>query len=355
MSLSKHGAGAALLAAALFGAATPFSKLLLAHVGPSMLAALLYLGSGLGLWAFRRCTHAEAVVLPRAEAGWLAAAILCGGVIAPLLLMAGLQRVPASSAAMLLNAESVLTALIAWFVFRENFDRRILLGMLFIVAGALVLSLSGDSGWHSQPDASVLPILGACVAWAIDNNLSRKVSLSDASWVAMVKGLSAGMVNLVLALSLGASLPPLQTAALAGVLGFISYGASLTLFVLALRELGTARTSAYFSVAPFIGALLSVAILSEPVGMQLLVAGALMAVGVWLHLSERHSHEHTHDAIEHRHEHVHGDDPHHEHQHEVPVPPGTRHTHLHRHAPLTHTHAHFPDAHHHHAHPPPRD
>lgn len=352
MSQLKQGAGAALLAAALFGAATPFSKLLLEQANPWMLAALLYLGSGLGLWVFRRCTRAEAVRLSKPDAGWLAAAILCGGVIGPLLLIVGLQRVPAASASMLLNAESVLTALIAWFVFRENFDRRILLGMLFIVAGTLVLSTGGDSGSPLQPNASVLTILGACLAWAMDNNLSRRVSLTDASWLAMVKGLAAGSVNLLLALGSGAPLPPLQTAALAGSLGFISYGCSLTLFVLALRELGTARTSAYFSVAPFIGALLSVVMLSEPVGMPLLIAGALMAIGVWLHLTERHSHEHTHEAMEHSHEHVHGEDPHHEHEHDVPVPPGTRHIHLHRHAPLTHTHAHFPDAHHHHAHPP---
>lgn len=351
----KQGAGAALLAAALFGAATPLAKLLLDHASPWMLAALLYLGSGLGLWIFRRCTRAKPVTLSRSEAGWLAAAILCGGVIAPLLLMLGLQRVPAASASMLLNAEAALTALIAWFVFRENFDRRILLGMLFIVGGALVLSFGGEGGGYLQPDLSVVPILGACLAWAIDNNLSRKVSLSDASWIAMLKGLSAGLVNLALALSLGAPLPSAQTVALSSMLGLVSYGASLSLFVLALRSLGTARTGAYFAVAPFFGAILSVAILAEPVSLQLLIAGALMAIGVWLHLTERHSHEHTHEAMEHLHEHVHGDDPHHQHEHDEPVAPGTRHTHAHRHAPLTHTHAHFPDAHHHHTHDtPPR-
>lgn len=353
MSPLKQGAGAALLAAALFGAATPCSKLLLGHVSPSMLAALLYLGSGLGLWLFRRITRAQPVVLPRADAGWLAAAILSGGVIAPLLLMFGLARVPAASASMLLNAESVLTALIAWFVFRENFDRRILLGMMLIVGGALVLTVSADVGGFPQTDAAVLLVLGACLAWAIDNNLSRKVSLSDASWVAMVKGLCAGIVNLALAFWFGASLPATGSILLAGILGFLSYGVSLSLFMRALRYLGTARTGAYFSVAPFIGAVLSVIVLTEPVSLRLLIAGALMAVGVWLHLGERHIHEHSHEAIEHLHEHVHGDgDPHHQHEHAEPVPPGTRHTHRHRHAPLTHTHAHFPDAHHQHTHTP---
>lgn len=351
----KQGVGAALLAAALFGAATPFSKLLLDDASPWMLAALLYLGSGLGLWGLRRCTHASDVVLSRADAGWLAAAILFGGVIGPLLLMIGLQRLPAASASMLLNAEAVLTALIAWFVFRENFDRRLLLGMFLIVAGALLLGTGTDANWLPHWDTAALLILGACLAWAIDNNLTRKVSLPDASWVAMVKGMCAGMMNLVLALSFGTPLPSPGTVALAGVLGFISYGASLTLFVVALRSLGTARTGAYFSVAPFVGAMLAVMMLGEPVSLRLVAAGVLMGAGVWLHMSERHSHEHTHEAIEHSHEHVHGEgDLHHEHAHDEPVPPGTRHTHVHRHAPLTHTHEHFPDAHHHHAHNPPR-
>jgi drug/metabolite transporter (DMT)-like permease len=270
---------------------------------------------------------------------------LAGGVVGPVLLMFGLAGMPASGASLLLNAEGVFTALLAWFVFKENFDRRIALGMLAIVAGALVLSWPGDAQFGNLWPA--LAVLGACLSWGIDNNLTRKVSLADASWVAMVKGLAAGSVNLVIALALGASLPPAGMLAGSAVLGFFAYGISLMLFVVALRHLGTARTGAYFSVAPFFGALLAVVLLGEPVTPGLLLAGTLMAIGVWLHLSEQHAHSHRHEATEHEHEHEH--DMHHDHHaagEDLPI----RHTHRHRHAPLTHAHEHFPDEHHRHSH-----
>ena len=340
------GVAAALAAALLFGAGTPLAKLLLALADPWLLAALLYLGSGAGLWLTRRLRRAEAARPTRSEWGWLAAATLAGGVIGPVLLMTGLAALPAASASLLLNAEGVLTALLAWFVFKENVDRRIAFGMGCIVVGALVLSWPGDaplaSGWPT------LAVLGACLAWAIDNNLTRKVALTDASFIAMVKGLVAGATNLVLAWSLGSTLPAPSTVAAAAVLGFLSYGASLVLFVIALRHLGSARTGAYFSVAPFFGALLAVVLLGEALSVTLLVAGALMAVGVWLHLSERHEHEHAHEATEHSHAHVH--DEHHQHAHDGPVAAGVSHTHAHRHTAMKHQHAHYPDAHHGHKH-----
>jgi drug/metabolite transporter (DMT)-like permease len=193
-------------------------------------------------------------------------------------------------------------------------------------------------------------VLAACLAWAIDNNLTRKVSLRDATWVAMVKGLAAGSTNLVLALALGASWPALTVVAGAAVVGFASYGASLALFVLALRHLGSARTGAYFSIAPFFGAALAVA-LGEPLQAPLVAAGLLMAVGVALHLSERHEHWHAHERMQHTHDHVHGGgDGHHEHAHVPPVAPGTRHSHAHVHEPTAHSHPHYPDAHHRHEH-----
>jgi drug/metabolite transporter (DMT)-like permease len=202
------------------------------------------------------------------------------------------------------------------------------------------------AGWRPA-----LYVLAACFAWAIDNNVTRKVALADASWIAMVKGLVAGTTNLALALALGAQWPAPASVAAAALVGFASYGASLTLFVVALRELGTARTGAYFSVAPFFGAVVAVGLLGEPVTGTLLAAGALMAVGVALHLSERHEHSHAHEPLEHAHEHVHGrGDAHHDHTHEPPVAPGTRHSHPHRHEPLVHSHVHFPDAHHRHGH-----
>lgn len=343
-----RGVAAALAAALLFGAGTPLAKLLLAQADPWLLAALLYLGSGFGLALWRLVRRAPAVTLPAGEGRWLAAAVLAGGVAGPVLLMAGLARMPAASASLLLNAEGVFTALLAWFVFRENVDRRVALGMLAIVAGGAVLAWPGQAEWTGWQPA--LLVAAACLAWAVDNNLTRKVSLADATWVAMVKGLAAGGTNLVLALALGGSLPPLPVTLAAGLVGFASYGASLALFVVALRHLGTARTGAYFSVAPFFGAVLAVA-LGDPVTAPLLAAGALMAGGVALHLAERHEHWHVHEPLAHSHEHVHGaGDPHHDHVHEPPVPPGTRHSHWHAHEPLAHSHPHYPDAHHRHEH-----
>ena len=341
-----RGVWAALAAAALFGASAPFAKLLLPDTGPWLLAAILYLGSGLGIALVRRLRRAPAVRPTRREGGWLAGATLAGGVVGPVLLMTGLAAMPAASASLLLNMEGVLTALLAWFVFRENVDRRVALGMAFIVAGALLLSWPGDTsmvvGWPA------LAVLGACLAWAIDNNLTRKIALTDASFIAMVKGLAAGTTNLVIASALGATWPALPIVAGAALLGFVSYGASLVLFVVALRRLGTARTGAYFSVAPFFGALLAVGLLGESVGPALLAAGALMAVGVWLHLAERHDHDHLHEATEHTHAHQH--DAHHAHAHAPGASAAGPHTHIHRHEPVRHRHHHYPDDHHGHRH-----
>lgn len=334
-----------MVAAALFGAGTPMAKLLLADVSPWMLAALLYLGSGIGLTLLRVVRRAPKVRLPAGDRLWLAGAVFAGGVVGPVLLMFGLTGMPASGASLLLNAEGVFTALLAWFLFKENFDRRIAIGMLAIVAGAVVLSWPGEARFGGMWPA--LAVLGACLAWGVDNNLTRKVALNDATWIASVKGLAAGAVNLALALALGSSLPSLPALAGSMALGLAAYGVSLVLFVVSLRHLGTARTGAYFSVAPFFGAVLAVALLGESVTPTLLAAGALMALGVWLHLTEQHAHAHTHEPIEHEHEHEH--DEHHAHEH----PGGAtalRHSHRHRHAALTHSHDHFPDEHHRHVH-----
>lgn len=341
----QPGVIAALGAALLFGAGTPFAKLLLGSVSPWLLAGLLYLGSGIGLTLYRRLKRSAAVKLPRSEILWFSGAIVAGGIVGPVLLMLGLSGMPASGASLLLNAESVFTALLAWFAFKENFDRRIAWGMGAIVAGALVLSWPGEARFAGLWPA--LAVLGACFAWGIDNNLTQKVSLTDASWIASIKGLVAGTVNLVLAFALGAAWPPLPDLAGAMIIGFLAYGVSLVLFVVGLRHLGTARTGAYFSVAPFFGAVLAIA-MGETLTVPLLIAAALMLLGVWLHLSERHQHEHAHEVLEHAHEHTH--DAHHQHAHDIPVAPGTKHSHSHRHEKLTHTHTHFPDAHHRHPH-----
>lgn len=342
----QPGIPAALGAAVLFGGSTPLAKLLLGSISPWLLAGLLYLGSGVGLMLYRLLSRAPRVHLPLQETGWLLGAVLAGGVVAPVLLMLGLTGMPASGASLLLNAEGVFTALLAWFAFHENVDRRIALGMAAIVCGAGVLGWTGEARFGAL--WPTLAVLGACLAWGLDNNLTRKVSLNDAVWLAATKGLVAGTVNLVLALVLGSTWPALPLLAGTLLLGLLAYGVSLTLFVVALRHLGTARTGAYFSVAPFFGAVLAIILLGEPVTLPLLLAGALMAFGVWLHLTEHHQHEHHHALLEHTHEHTH--DGHHQHTHAAPITPGTRHSHWHRHEPLTHTHAHFPDAHHQHGH-----
>lgn len=341
----------ALLSAALFGASTPLAKLLLGSVSPLLLAAVLYLGSGLGLgaWLMLRALapRKERIApLARADWPWLAGAIAAGGIVGPVLLMFGLAQTEASSASLLLNLESVFTATFAWVVFRENVDRRVFLGMLAIVAGGVVLS------WEQLPRAAgvagPLLVAAACIAWALDNNLTRRVSGGDAATLACLKGLAAGGVNLAIALLSGAVMPTGVLLAAAGAAGFLGYGVSLVLFIIALRGLGTARTGAYFAVAPFFGAALALVLLGERPAAPFWVAGSLMALGVWLHLTERHEHEHAHEALEHAHPHLH--DEHHRHAHDFPWDGREPHTHPHRHAPLRHAHPHYPDLHHRHPH-----
>ena len=350
-SLSWPGAPMALASAALFGASTPLAKLLLgAGVHPWLLAGLLYLGSGLGLGAFylaRRGLGAPASEAPlrRNDLPWLGLVVLTGGVIGPVLLMLGLARTAASSAALLLNLEALATMAMAWLVFRENVDRRLLAGAAAILGGAVLLSWSGGP---SGVGLGALAIAGACLAWGVDNNLTRKLSSADPVQIAAIKGVVAGAVNLALAFGHGAHLPDLGSVAGAAIVGFFGYGVSLVLFVLALRHLGTARTGAYFSTAPFLGAALALLIFHEPVTPELIGAAILMAIGVYLHLSERHEHEHAHEALAHEHRHTH--DVHHRHAHGPGQPADEPHTHWHRHAPLRHKHPHYPDLHHRHDH-----
>jgi len=342
------GVPLALAAAILFGASTPFAKLLVGAINPQLLAGLFYLGAGaglglvLGIRSILGVRSSEAP-LRRADAPWMIAIVAFGGIIGPLFLMLGLARTSATSGSLLLNLEGLATMGIAWVVFRENVDRRLLLGAASILAGAAALSWRGQG---VRVDEGGLLIAAACLAWGIDNNLTRRLSAADPVVIALIKGVAAGSVNLALALLLGARLPSLGAASAALVVGFCGVGLSLVLFILALRHLGSARTGAYFSLAPFLGAVIAIALIHEPITPQLILAGVLMAFGVWLHLTERHAHEHTHEAIEHEHAHVHDD--HHRHVHE-----GTAtepHSHWHRHEPLRHRHAHYPDLHHRHEH-----
>lgn len=318
-----------------------------------MAAGLFYLGSGIGLGIGiigRRLRRTAASAgsgngIRKAELPWLVGAIAAGGVAGPALLMLGLSSTPAVTSALLLNLEGVLTAVIAWVVFRENVDLQVFLGMVAIVAGGVMLS------W--RPGAAGLPsgallIVGACLCWAIDNNLTRKVSTNDAMVIACLKGLIAGPVNLGIAFISGAPLPAATAMGAAMLTGFAGYGVSLVLFVVALRHLGTARTGAYFSVAPLFGVALSLLIWPELPPLTFWIAAASMALGIWLHVRERHAHTHTHEQFDHTHRHSH--DEHHQHEHDFPYAGDEPHTHAHAHLPTSHSHAHFPDIHHRHLH-----
>ena len=349
--VGSKGVAYALTAALLFGAGAPAAKPFLSGTSAQLLAGLLYLGSGTGLllyWLARRGSRlATEAPLCRADLPWLSGAVVSGGILGPLLLMAGLARTPASAASLLLNLEGVFTAGLAWLVVREHVHRRIVLGMLAIVVGGAVLSWDGRVAWGGI--GGPLLVAGACLAWAVDNNLTQRIAASDPVQITLLKGLVAGATNAGLALALGAVWPTAPVAVGAMVVGFLSYGVSLVLYVRALRELGTARTGAYFSLAPFIGAALAVVVWREPITAALLLAALLMALGLWLHLTERHEHAHDHGTLEHAHAHRH--DVHHQHQHGPDDPPGEPHNHPHRHGPVTHAHPHYPDIHHRHPHP----
>jgi len=336
----------ALAAALLFGASVPFAKVLTRDLSPILLAGLLYLGSGAGLYAARgiRDRRFALPALSSKEWCWLTGAIALGGVVGPILLITGLGRTSAADASLLLNLEAVFTAVLAWIVFGENADRRVVLGMALIVAGSVVLGWPEQDSSTSGTVPGALAVALACLCWAVDNNLTRAVSGSDAVFIAGTKGLVAGVTNLALAFALGAKVLSWPLAVFAMAIGLGGYGISLVLFVVALRGLGSARTGAYFATAPFMGAVIAILALHEPVTSGFWLAAALMSAGVWLHLTERHDHAHTHTPMVHTHAHAH--DSHHQHAHDFPWDGREPHSHEHRHEPITHRHPHYPDLHH---------
>ncbi|HEX8012158.1 MAG TPA: DMT family transporter [Casimicrobiaceae bacterium] len=341
----------ALAAAILFGASTPLARGLTGALDPAWLAGFLYAGSGLGLsavFALRSALGRAGAVTPltRRDLPWLAGAIASGGIVAPLLFTFGLRATSGATASLLLNLETVFTVTLAWLAFREHYSLRVVVGMALIVTASALL------GWGERDLAGVgwgAPLIAlAGLGWALDNNLTRRIAGSDAVSIAMAKGLCGGAVNLLLAAALAGPAPAAAPAVAAGVVGFLGYGVSLVLFVVALRGLGTARASAYYATAPFFGVAVAFAVLAERPGGLFWGALALIALGVWLHLTERHSHPHVHGATAHDHPHRH--DEHHRHEHDFPWDGIEPHAHPHVHEPLTHAHAHFPDLHHRHGH-----
>ncbi len=338
----------AISAAVLFGASTPFAKLLIDEFPPILLAGVLYLGSGIGLLLFRIVKDKgwKATGLKGAGWFWLIGSIIFGGILAPTLLMLGLLQSSAAMASLLLNFEGVLTAVLAWVIFKEHTDKRMIIGMLLIVVGGVVLvlpnHLSSDS-WFSS-----VMIIFACLCWGIDNNLTRNISASDSLFIAGSKGFFAGAVNVTLGLMIGLTLPSLLNISYAMLIGFLGYGISLVLFVLALRGLGTARSGAYFSTAPFIGAAIAIIFFNDVTSISFWIAAIFMMAGVWIHLTESHSHKHSHEKLNHNHFHHH--DAHHQHKHDFEWDNSKPHAHAHQHEKITHSHQHYPDIHHRHDH-----
>ncbi len=343
------GVPAALASALLFGVTTPVAKQLLAGTHPLLIAGLLYVGSGIGVSALRLVQDRgwSATGLAAGDWPWLALSTLVGGIVAPALLMMGLARADAAAASLLLNLEVVFTAALAWVVFREPAGLRVVVGLGAIFAGGLLLVW--PARFSSGGDLSaMLAIVMACFCWALDNNVTRRISASDARVLAAIKGLVAGLTSTGLALALGASLPPASHVLATLVIGFLGYGLSLVLFIVALRQLGTARASAYFATAPFIGAGAAMFLYGQPGVGAFWLAASCMGVGVWLHVTEHHEHEHTHEPLSHSHAHKH--DAHHRHGHDFDWDGNEPHTHAHGHGGLRHRHAHFPDIHHRHGH-----
>ncbi len=337
--------------AILFGASAPIAKTLVADLTPVALAGLLYLGAFVGLFlflfvarAFAPRTRKNVEPLRRADLPYLAGAIASGGVIAPILLLTGLLTVTGYASSLLLNLEGVATALIAWLAFRERVGRRVWIALAFMTAAGALLTLEAGNGGTSALGAGLIAL--AMVFWGLDNNLTRQISERDPRQIAMLKGLVAGSVSLGLAFLLG-QIPPLGMETLTALLlGSLSYGVSLVLFILALGELGSARTGAFFTLGPFVGAALSVLLLSESPDLLLVPAGAFMALGAYLLLTERHAHPHRHERVVHTHVHV-ADA---RHQHEHPMDMEGAHEHEHTHEEERHAHEHLPDFEHRHRH-----
>jgi drug/metabolite transporter (DMT)-like permease len=334
-----------LTAAALFGASTPASKLLLNEsVGPLMLAGLLYLGAGLATLPSARSGGSPVRRRSPSNLRRLLGAVLFGGVIGPIALMLGLSAAPSASVSLWLNLETTATAVLAWAFFRENLGWRAwLANALVVVAGVL---LASPEGFSLAPSA--LLVVLACVCWGLDNNLTAIIDGYTPTQVTAAKGLGAGTVSIGLGLLIGEPLPGLGAAAASMAIGALAYGASIILYIQGAHQLGATRSQMLFSTAPFLGVLFAWLALGESIVLVQLGAAGIMLGALALLLTDRHGHSHTHPALVHAHGHTHNDG-HHGHTHEG-LPDDIWHTHEHAHDMLSHTHPHLPDIHHRHAH-----
>ncbi len=341
-SIPRRGVGRCVAAALLFGVAAPAASVLAGDMPTLVLAGLLYVGAALAM-APTVSRHRPTVANLRAGGPALALAVVFGGAIGPVLLVAGLERIPAATASLLLNVELVATVAFASVVFHEHIGRRLLIAAgLLTFAGILLMWEPGTAF-----DVGGLFVVGACVAWGIDNSVTARIDQLSPEQITFTKGAVAGLANLVLGVAVASGgqveVGEIAAALLVGALG---YGASITLWVKGARDLGAARGQVIFAIAPFVGALVSWTVLDEGITVVQVVAVGIAAAGVGLSLRSSHEHVHRHEGVDHEHEHSH--DEHHVHEHEGVV--SGRHTHRHRHDPLEHAHPHVPDLHHGHSH-----
>jgi drug/metabolite transporter (DMT)-like permease len=336
----------AALAAVAFGVATPVVAWAGHDVGPLSTAALLYAGAALIAFAFRFVRRKRDARIRHADVPRLIAIAVAGGAVAPTLLAWGLQRAGAAAGALLLNLEAVFTVLLARAVFHEPIGRRVAIAVACMAAGGVALTLDSSLG-DNIGLLGLLAVTAATAAWALDNTLTRPLADRDPFDVILVKGALGASMTAAVAIARGEPLPALDRAAVLVAAGATGFGASLYLYLLAQRRMGAARTGSVFALAPFIGAGIAIALGDRHVGSFVIAAAALFALGVVLHVSERHGHRHIHDATEHEHMHRH-DDEHHTHTHDPPV--AGQHSHPHRHERTEHEHEHAPDIHHVHRH-----
>jgi drug/metabolite transporter (DMT)-like permease len=342
----------AIIAAALFGASAPFSKMLLDQIDPLQLAGLLYLGSGIFLLLlkglqFARSGRDTGTGFQRADMLWLFGAVVSGGFLAPVAMMYGLSTTPAATASMLLNFESAATTVLAAFFFKEHIGRRVVIALSLLTSACLPLAFDATGRFGFSLGA--LFVILACVMWGADNNFTRNISSRDPMVIVIVKGIGAGSFSLVLSLLTGSHPAPLPHALAALGLGALSYGTGLLLFILALRDLGSARACALIASAPFMGAIMSFLIYQHAPNAQFWISLPFMLAGIWMLFNESHVHAHRHEAMVHDHVHTHPDE-HHRHEHD-PVDAGERrHRHEHRHDAVVHVHNHVPDIYHRHLH-----
>jgi drug/metabolite transporter (DMT)-like permease len=331
------------LAAVLFGATTPLAAELAGNTSAPVLAGLLYLGAAL---AVAGPVARQGLDLRSLGAGWrnLAAAVVAGGFLGPLLLVAGLARTPPATASLLLNLELVATVVLAAVVFHEHIGSKVAAGAGLVVVSGMAL------GWSGEPQLRLGAVLvvAACACWGVDNCVTASLDQISPAAITLVKGIVAGTTNLVLGLAIGGDLPGLLETTAALVVGMVGYGASITLWVRGARGLGAARGQLVFSAAPFVGVVVSWTVLGDDVRPVELITLVIVAAGVALVVGSDHAHDHRHQRLVHDHEHRHDDD-HHDHTH-LGVDAGLVHAHPHEHRELVHAHPHVPDLHHRHDH-----